>query len=98
MKKYIGLSLLLLSAAAFVPSVEAKSTVNDLTATAIANSAQYQRRVNQRGINQRRARTVTQTRNVRRGRAVYRETYRTVYRPNGRVVTRLISRVLVRRY
>lgn len=96
MKKFIGLSLLLLSAAAFVPSVEAKSTSGELTINTAAGNAltpQFQRRNNQR-----RGRTVTQTRNVRRGRQLFRETYQTTYRPNGRVVTRLISRVLIRRY
>lgn len=96
MKKIIGLSLILMSAAVFVPTVKANSNAGELTAAATANNTlapQFQRRYNQR-----RVRTVTQTRNVRRGRALYRETYRTTYRPNGRVVTRLISRVLIRRY
>lgn len=41
-------------------------------------------------------RTVTRTRTVRRGGALYRETYRTNYFRNGRVVTRLIRRVRIR--
>lgn len=41
-------------------------------------------------------RTVTRTQTVRRGRALYRETYRITYRRNGAVVRRLISRVRVR--
>jgi hypothetical protein len=50
----------------------------------------YNRRVN------RRARTVTQSRLVRNGRRVFRETYRITYLPNGGTRTRLISRVRVR--
>jgi hypothetical protein len=39
---------------------------------------------------------VTQTRLVRYGRQVIRETYQITYLPNGRTQTRLISRVRVR--
>lgn len=46
--------------------------------------------------NERRVRVVTQTRIVRRGRQIYRETYEVRYLPNGRTQTRLISRVRVR--
>ena len=96
MKKFLALAILSVSSIAFAPSVEAKSTNSELTAaatTANALAPQYQRRYNQR-----RVRVTTTTRNVRRGRFLYRETYRTRYQPNGRVVTRLISRVLIRRY
>ncbi len=48
------------------------------------------------GRRNRRAQVFTQTRLVRRGRAVYRETYQFRYLPNGRTVSRLISRVRVR--
>jgi hypothetical protein len=44
----------------------------------------------------RRGRVTTQTRLVRRGRQVWRETYQVRYMPNGRTVARLISRVRVR--
>src|SRR5688500_4822206 len=44
----------------------------------------------------RRVRTITQSRLVRIGRRVYRETYQITYLPNGRTHTRLISRVRVR--
>ena len=40
--------------------------------------------------------TAIQTRNVRIGRALYRETYRIVYRRNGTARTQLISRVRIR--
>ena len=94
MKKFIALSLLLLSAAAFVPSAEAKSSdVNNLTASN-ASSQVYQ---NRRRNNQRTTRIVT--RNVRRGRQIYRETYRVTYNyRNGRTRTQLISRVRIGRY
>jgi hypothetical protein len=99
MKKILSLSLLLLSAAVFVPSAEAKTnTTNALTAS---NTAAPQINVqigrgNRRYNNRRAVRTVT--RNVRRGRVIYRETYRVVYRPNGTTRTQLISRVRVGRY
>lgn len=95
MKKFIALSLLLLSAAAFVPSIEAKSgDTNNLTAN---NSLepQYRGQVYQ---NRRRNNRIVRTyvRNVRVGRAVYRETYRVVYRANGTTRTQLVSRVRIR--
>ena len=97
MKKIVALSLLLLSAVAFVPSAEAKSTTaNNLT---VSNTLAPQINIrlgNQRNRNRREVRTYT--RNVRRGRAIYRETYRVVYRPNGTTRTQLISRVRVGRY
>ena len=98
MKKFIALSLLLLSAAAFVPSVEAKS--NDTNNQAASYAVESQQRRNQVYQNRRRNnRTVrTYVRNVRRGRAIYRETYRVVYRPNGTTRTQLISRVRIGRY
>lgn len=100
MKKLLSLSLLLLSAVAFVPSVEAKtSAASALTANNAAPQIRVQvgrgnRRVNRRA-NRRAVRTYT--RNVRRGRAIFRETYRVVYRPNGTTRTRLVSRVRVGR-
>lgn len=95
MKKFIGLSLLLLSAFAFVPSAEAKSnTANNLAANA-AVEPQYGSRIYQN--RRRNNRTVrTYVRNVRVGRAVYRETYRVVYRANGSTRTQLVSRVRIR--
>lgn len=97
MKKFVALSLLLLSAMAFAPSAEAKSdNTNALTVNNVLEP-QYRGQVYQ---NQRRNnRTVrTYVRNVRRGRAIYRETYRVVYRPNGTTRTQLISRVRIGRY
>lgn len=94
MKKFLTLALLSLSSIAFVPSAEAKPA----SSTATAANAEPQIYRTQRGRFQRRTRTVTTTRTVRRGRSLYRETYRTTYFANGRVNQRLISRVLVRRY
>jgi hypothetical protein len=48
-----------------------------------------------RGTNDR-FRTETQTRTVRRGRAIFRETYEIRYLPNGRTVTRIVNRERVR--
>lgn len=96
MKKFIALSMLLLSVAAFVPAAEAKSSsVNNLTANS-ALKAQYGGQIYQnRRNNQRTTRIVT--RNVRVGRQIYRETYRVTYNyRNGRTRTQLISRVRIR--
>jgi len=92
MKKFLGL-LLLVSGAVFVPSIEAKNTVGNASGmNAVSQSRQYQtRRYNRRGV-----RIETRTRNVRRGRAMYRETYQYRYQPNGRVTVRLISRIRIR--
>lgn len=95
MKRLLGLTLSLASIAFVAPAAEANAAVPSVNTpagvTAYAAAPQWQRRRNNR-----RVRVVTQSRLVRRGRAVYRETYRTRYMPNGRTVTRLISRVRVR--
>ncbi len=87
MKKIIALSLLLLSAVAFVPSAEAKS--NNSAEPQINVQLGQNRRYNQRTVR-------TYTRRVRVGRAVYRETYRVTYRRNGTTRTQLVSRVRIR--
>ena len=94
MKKILALAILSMSAVAFVPSVEAKST-----GTTANSLSEPQVRV-QIGPNRRRnvRRVTTQVRNVRVGRQLYRETYRVTYRPNGTTRTQLISRVRVGRY
>ena len=106
MKKFLALSLLLLSVVAFVPSAEAKTTNGVLTANTSAapqirvqvgqNRRYNNRRYNNRYNNRRTVRTYT--RNVRVGRRIYRETYRVVYRANGTTRTRLLSRVRIGRY
>lgn len=89
LKKFIALSLLVGSAIIFAPSAEAKTANSEI---GNAPTAQWQQR-NRRG-NQRTVRTVVRT--VRRGRAIYRETYRVVTNRNGRTKTTLISRVRIR--
>ena len=92
------MAILSVSSLAFVSSAEAKS--NNTGSSASNNAAEPQINV-QIGRNRRYnrpVRVVTQTRTVRRGGNLYRETYQTRYQANGRVNTRLISRVLVRRY
>jgi len=96
MKKFLALSLLLGSIIFTVSSAEAKTT-SEITKNAIETSAAQQDRYyqNRRYNNQRSVRIVT--RNVRRGRQIYRETYRVTYNNrNGRTRTQLISRVRIR--
>jgi predicted GNAT superfamily acetyltransferase len=88
LKKFLTLSLLIGSAIVFVPSAEAKTVNSEAT----ASTFQWQR--NRRG-NQRSVRIVVRT--VRRGRALYRETYRVVTNRNGRTTTTLVSRVRISR-
>jgi hypothetical protein len=94
-KGMLGIALALVSMG-FVASAEAKTAdVSHLNSTIAANAApqwgrdryrdRYDRRYNRR-------RTVTQSRYVRYGRRLYRETYLVTYWPNGRTNTRLISR------
>jgi uncharacterized protein YpmS len=95
MKKIVALSILLLSAIAFVPSAEAKSNnANALTANNTVEPQYYGQVYQNRRRNNRTVRTYV--RNVRQGRAVYRETYRVVYRANGTTRTQLVSRVRIR--
>ncbi len=95
MKKFLALAILSISAAAFVPSVEAKSS-SAATNTVSEPQINVQIGPNRRRYNQRRA-VRTYTRNVRVGRQLYRETYRVTYRANGRTRTQLISRVRIGR-
>ena len=95
MKKILALTLTLASFGIAGVSAEAKAaapsaaSVNTLKAAPAA--VQWRNRRNRS-----RVRVVTQTRLVRRGRAVWRETYQVRYLPNGMTQTRLISRVRVR--
>jgi hypothetical protein len=94
-KRVLGIALAIVSMG-FVVSAEAKTTdVSQVNSTIAANAApQWQRdrygRRDDRRFNRRR--TVTQSRYVRYGRRLYRETYLVTYWPNGRTNTRLISR------
>jgi hypothetical protein len=98
MKKLLGIALTLASLGITGMASEAKSTeLASTNVTVEANAApewQRDRRPNYNN-NRRRARTVRQTRVVRSGRRVYRETYLITYLPNGRTNTRLISRVRI---
>lgn len=94
MKKLLVFTLSLASIGFIASSAEARTS--GLSASPAANvmatraAPQWQRRRNSR------VRVVTQTRIVRLGRRVYRETYQIRYLPNGRTQTRLISRVRIR--
>ena len=97
MKRVLALALSL-AALGFVASpAEAKAvgaSASTSAATAPAAAQWRDRRWDRR--HNRRVRTITQSRLVRVGRRVYRETYQIRYFPNGRTQTRLISRVRVR--
>ncbi len=96
MKKFLALSILLGSIIFTVSSAEAKIPSENIK-NAIEISAAQQGRYyqNRRYNNQRSVRIVT--RNVRRGRQIYRETYRVTYNNrNGRTRTQLISRIRIR--
>jgi hypothetical protein len=103
MKKLLGITLAIASLGIGV-SAEAKTTdVSQQNSTVAASSApqwqrdRYGRRYEGRRYDRRynRQRSVTQSRLVRYGRRVYRETYVVTYWPNGRTNTRLISRTRV---
>lgn len=98
MKKLLALTLSLASIGFVASSAEAKASGSSNSAAVInaaAAPATVQWRRNDRRYN-RRVRTVTQSRLVRVGRRIFRETYQITYLPNGRTQTRLISRVRVR--
>jgi hypothetical protein len=98
MKRLLALALSL-AAFGFVASpAEAKAAGASASAAASASAPAAVQWRNRRWDrrNNRRVRTVTQSRLVRVGRRVYRETYQIRYLPNGRTQTRLISRVRVR--
>jgi hypothetical protein len=89
----------MLASMGFVVSAEAKtSDVSQANSTVAASAApQWQRDRYGRRYDRRynRRRTVTQSRVVRYGRRLYRETYLVTYWPNGRYDTRLISRTRI---
>lgn len=98
MKKLLGLTLSLASIGFVASSAEAKvATPSAAAATTVAaNAAAPQWGNRNRRWRNRRVRVTTQSRLVRVGRRVYRETYQIRYLPNGRTQTTLISRVRVR--
>jgi hypothetical protein len=94
------LSLASIGVVASSAEAKASASLNSTAANVAAVAPQGvirigQGRRNNRRFN-RRVHTVTQTRLVRMGRRVFRETYQITYLPNGRTHTRLISRVRVR--
>ncbi len=92
MKKTLLLSLILTGAFAVFPIANAKAAEN-LSSVTVSESQQpqWQQRRGRRG----RDRVYIRTSTVRRGRYLYRETYR-VRIHNGRTTTTLISRVRIR--
>ncbi len=68
------------------------------SSTSSVGSLNYLAAPQWRGRNRQRRQVLVsyQTRNVRSGRRVYRETYRITQRPNGRVITQLVSRTQIR--
>lgn len=100
MKRLLALTLSLASIVFVAAPTDAKAADSSISsATAITTGgalAQMRGRgIWGRRIN-RRARVVTQTRLVRYGRRIFRETYQVRYLPNGGTQVRLISRVRVR--
>lgn len=109
MKKLLALALSIASLGFVGSTAEAKTPSNSPTITVAANAllapqfGRQDRGRQDRGRQDRwdrrdnhRARTTIQTRYVRFGWRVYRETYLIRFFPNGRVETRLISRERVR--
>lgn len=101
MKKLLALTLTLASFGFVASSAEAKTAgaaVSPASSVAANAAAPQWGNRDRRGWGRRRnrARVVTQTRLVRYGRRVFRETYQIRYLPNGGTQTRLISRVRVR--
>jgi hypothetical protein len=97
MKRILALALALGSIGVTASAAESNVTVAggaEVSRAAAAPAAVQWRRNNRWGRN--RVRVTTQTRLVRVGRRVYRETYQVRYQPNGRTQTSLISRVRVR--
>ena len=102
MKKLLALMLSLASLGCLASAAETKTTeasifpASIIAASAAAPQRQWERDRRNDRRERRRVRIVTQTRLVRIGRQVFRETYQTMYLPNGRTRTRLVSRVRVR--
>jgi uncharacterized membrane protein len=96
MKKFLAIALTFASVGFAASTAEAKAadSSNSIVAAPVAKAApaviQWRNRRN------RRVRVTTQSRLVRVGRRVYRETYQVRYLPNGSTRTRLVSRVRVR--
>jgi hypothetical protein len=98
MKRILALALTLASVGLAATSAEAKAGVpsNAVVSRATVAPAAIQWRRGRGAWGRNRVRVTTQTRLVRRGRQVWRETYQVSYLPNGMAQTRLIDRVRVR--
>ena len=95
MKKLITLSLLIASFA-FTATFASAQTYGPQR-DRYDNDRRDDRRDNDRNWrNNRRPRTVTQTRIVRQGFRTFRETIQITYFPNGRTTTRVLSRMRIR--
>jgi hypothetical protein len=95
MKKTLLLSLILTGAFAVFPIANANAA-EKMSSAASPPDLQWQDRGRHRG-RRNNDRTYIQTRVVRRGHYLYRETYRITIH-NGRTITRLISRTRIYRY
>jgi hypothetical protein len=98
MRKLLGVTLALASLGFGGLSSGAKaseSSANSATVLATGQNLQWERDRGGRRANRRVVRTRTQSRVVRIGRRLYRETYLVSYLPNGRTNTRLVSRVRI---
>ncbi len=101
MKKFITLSLLLTSIA-FSATFASAQTYNPQQNRNDQNQRDNRRddrrdtQRNDRNDNWRGERTVTQTRIVRKGKKVYRETIQIKYKRNGKTETKVINRVRIR--
>ena len=98
MKKFLALTLTLASVGFTASSAEAKAAgaSNSVAAVNVSKAAPAAAQIWNRRGRRGRVRVTTQSRLVRVGRRLYRETYQVRYLPNGRTTTRLISRVRVR--
>ena len=97
MKKLITLSLLVASFAFTATFASAQTYNQRRDRDRYDNDRWDNRRDNDRNWrNNRRVRTVTQTRIVRQGFRTFRETLRITYLPNGRTRSQIISRTRIR--
>jgi hypothetical protein len=97
MRRILALTLACASLGIFASGAQAYSDKSSIPANVAVNNSpdpQVRIRVGQRR-RYGRSRTIQQTRLVRYGRRLYRETYVVRYLPNGRTQTTLISRELV---
>jgi hypothetical protein len=96
MKKFLAIALTFVSVGFAASTAEAKAAnpSNSVAAAPVSKAAPVA--VQWRNRRNRRVRVTTQSRLVRVGRRVYRETYQVRYLPNGSTRTRLVSRVRVR--